>query len=52
MGNIDAAAHFVAPAYALTFIGFAALTFFTVRRLRAWSRRAKEEGASEASEET
>jgi hypothetical protein len=52
MGDMEAAAQFVAPAYALTFAAFAALAFFTVRRLRAWSKRAQEEGASEESEET
>jgi hypothetical protein len=47
MGDLDAAASFVFPAYALTFVTFGLLALITIRRLRQWSQRAREDGHEE-----
>jgi hypothetical protein len=45
MGHINEAAYYVLPAYALTFVTFAAMAALIFRGLATWSRRARDEEA-------
>lgn len=51
MGQIDEAWNFIAPAYLATFITFVAMGVVIFRRLRVWSRRAREEEHEEQAAE-